>query len=466
MKNIYRFLAVCTILTGAVLTLPAQPIRTAYFMDKTIERTALNPAFQPERGYFSVPFIGSFGASATSNQLTVNNLFYPRQGGGLVTFLDQSVSPATFLNNLRNNNQVNADFHLDLIKGGWYSGKAFWSYGLGLRATMSLGVPKSMFEFIKLGTGAEGSIYDISDLSGKLNSYLEVSVGYSRPIGERWTVGGKLKLLPGIASAGVQFDHLHAELTPDKWRITSRGQLYTSMKGLTLNEETDDEGRRYVNDAEFGTPGMGGFGAAIDLGASFKLLDNLTLSASVIDLGFISWSKKATQYSEADGTFNFEGFNLPIGDQDGTTVSDQLSELTSDIENLFHFKKQENVSRTTMLAATLLFGAEYAILDNRISFGLLSTTRFYSPKAYTELTASANFRPVSWFATSLSYSMLHGYNTFGFALNFSPKGFNFFLGTDYMVTRITPQGVPIHNKGFNVCMGMSIQVGRKACGKR
>ena len=37
-------------------------------------------------------------------------------------------------------------------------------------------------------------------------------------------------------------------------------------------------------------------------------------------------------------------------------------------------------------------GAEYSILDNHISFGLLSTTRFGGHRTYAEGMAAVNFR--------------------------------------------------------------------------
>ena len=46
--------------------------------------------------------------------------------------------------------------------------------------------------------------------------------------------------------------------------------------------------------------GFAGYGGAIDLGVSYKLLDKLTLSASVLDLGFIKWSKSNTSIARAN----------------------------------------------------------------------------------------------------------------------------------------------------------------------
>lgn len=66
--------------------------------------------------------------------------------------------------------------------------------------------------------------------------------------------------------------------------MTVGAELKSSFKGLELQEE---EGKDYVTDFDFdsGKLGIAGYGFGIDLGASYKILDNLTVSASVLDLG-------------------------------------------------------------------------------------------------------------------------------------------------------------------------------------
>ena len=108
-------------------------------------------------------------------------------------------------------------------------------------------------------------------------------------------------------------------------------------------------------------------------------------------------------------------------------MSDQMDDLTGNLQNLFHFSETPSRSRTTLLRSTINVGAEYSVAQNRVGFGLLSSTRIYKPKIYTELTASVEFIvPIDWFAATVSYSFVHSaFKTFGFALNFSPSWINF-----------------------------------------
>jgi hypothetical protein len=63
-------------------------------------------------------------------------------------------------------------------------------------------------------------------------------------------------------------------------------RLESSFKGMDLVENTSDPDPRkhYIDDFDFNGFGIAGYGGAIDLGASYKILDNLTVSA--VGFGF------------------------------------------------------------------------------------------------------------------------------------------------------------------------------------
>lgn len=463
MNNIYTKSATCllTLALSAVIgtSVSAQQIRTSYFMQNSPLRTALNPAFRPERGYVSIPVLGGVNASYTTNGIAVDDLLFPKDGK-LVTFMDNSVGTESFLNNLNDRNQINGDFGTQLLSGGWYAGKGFWTVDLSVKGMANAGVPKTMFEFMKRGNSAEGTTYDITDLSLYSEAYLEAGVGYSRPITEKLTVGAKVKMLFGVGSVQANIDHLHAVMNDTKWDITSTGSMSASMKGLVPKMEKDEQGRDYISSFDFDSPGLSGFGMGVDLGATYQLTDQITLSAAVLDLGFVSWGKGSNTYGEANGTFEFGGFDLALGDntaEGSQSMGEQFDLLKGQFEELFHFAPKNAQSRTTRLRSTINLGGEYRMLENKLGFGLLSSTRFYTPKAYTELTVSANYRPIDWFEATLSYSFIHSnFKTYGLALNFTPSWINFFIGSDYMFTKVTPQFIPISGNATNFYMGISV----------
>ena len=59
-----------------------------------------------------------------TNGIAVDNFIYPKNGE-TVTFMDNSVNTESFLNGLKDENQVNMDFGTQVLSGGWYAGKGF-----------------------------------------------------------------------------------------------------------------------------------------------------------------------------------------------------------------------------------------------------------------------------------------------------------------------------------------------------
>lgn len=449
------------LLALSTFSLRGQYIRTSYFMDKSPARTAMNPAFRPQRGYFALPVLGSLNVAYTSNGLAVEDMLYPSDGR-LVTFMDPSVDAGEFLGRLGKNNAFHLDVATNVLSMGWYHRKSFWTVDLGFKATAGLNLPKSLFELMKEGSGSQGRTYDISNVRMFADSYAELAVGYSHPIGRKVTVGGRLKFLAGAANVDARIDRMQVSMYGDKWHITSQGTLNASMQGLMAGTGVDDMGRRYIDSFELDSPGIGGYGGAIDFGVSYRVIRGLELSASVLDLGAIQWAGSSTVAGVAEGDFTFDGFDLPIGGSDADPIEDQLDAMIDDLTDLVHFRQlSEADDRLEMLMPTVNFGVEYSLPSDKLSFGLLSSTRFYRSEPYTELTASVNYRPADWFSATASYSILHSeFQSYGFALNFSPSWINLFIASDYMITRVTPQMVPIGSHAVNVHFGLSIPMTR------
>ena len=296
-------------------------------------------------------------------------------------------------------------------------------------------------------------------------SYVELGLGHSRQINDRLRVGGKFKLLFGLGRADVKLEDMTADLSAaDKWVVSGKATADVSVKGFKFESEMEDynveSNGQYeqVSDFDVDGFGLGGFGIAFDLGAEYKIDEDWTVSAALLDLGFISWKENARAESSGQ-PFVFDGFHH-IGAEDnpetGESALDQeMDQLEDDLKALARFKNEEDSRRTQSLTTTLNIGGEYSILNRKISFGLLSSTRMTSPKVWTELMASVNFRPASWFHATLNGSVSNLGQSVGVLLNFCPKGFNFFIGSDYIPLKYSKQGIPVSTAKLNFVMGLT-----------
>lgn len=433
----------------------AQYLRSSYFMEGTSARLQLNPGLQPTRGYFNFPVIGSLNVGASSNVLGTNDII------DLLDSQDDLYSNDNLYSRLKETNRMNVNLNTDILSFGWYQGKGFWSVNVGLRMDIGASIPKSMFEYLRDvnqdGFGIGPMNYQIHDQQLNINSYAEIGVGYSRRITEKLTVGGRVKVLLGIGNAELNIRQFDMDMNlPDNpydagaWKhganyggnVKVQADLTTTLKGGGLSFSRNAAGEQIIDGFDFdgGNFGIAGKGFGIDLGASYKLLDNLTLSASVLDLGFLSWDKGATTVALADGNevINENNFEQYIGGD--------FMDL-----DMYNLKEGEAKSRKKSLSSTILIGGEYALLNNWLSVGALYTTRFVQPKAVSELTFSATVRPQNWLNAAISYSPIQSAGkSIGLALKLGPL----FIGTDYMF-------FGSNTKTVNGFFGLSFPLGGK-----
>ena len=184
----------------------------------------------------------------------------------------------------------------------------------------------------------------------------------------------------------------------------------------------------------------------------------------MLDLGFISWKNNLKGATRNKEPFTFDGFtDIAVDPKEGdpNDIDTQFDNIKNDLKDMAKFYDEGKVSRTTMLATTINVGAEYAFpFYDKLSLGVLSTTRINNPYTWTQAMVAANVRPLRWFDASVNYS----YSTFGpnlgWMLNFHPKGVTFFVGSDRMITNVTPQYIPTNNANTNICLGFNIAFGR------
>ena len=432
-----KFMGALLLMMGFVLPANAQFLRTSYFMEGTHYRMQLNPALAPTSGYFNIPAIGSLNVSASSNSLGTQDII------DIIDNSDGFYNNQKFMNRLSNDNRLNVNVNTDILSFGWYKGKNFWSVNVGARVDLGAQIPKSMFSFL----------HDIDQDGFSWNN-------------SKLTVGGRVKVLLGLARAEMninQFDlnldvpnpqytnyadyESRGELSPSDWYgahydYSANGNVITTLKGGGMT--FDNNGMIDNFDLDAGDLGIAGSGFGIDLGASYKVWDNLTVSASILDLGFLKWKESettvATVSGEAHETIDASNYDRYIG-------GDFLSFERFDFEE----GSPEKVKTKTRLYSTLLLAGEYGLLNNKLSVGAMYTARFAEPKTLNELTFLATFRPKNWLNAAISYSPIQASGkSIGLAVKLGPL----FVGTDYMF-------FGGNSKSVNGFLGISFPLGGK-----
>ena len=469
--SILKFLIVILLFSG-ITSIYAQGLRSSYFMDGMYYRHQLNPAYAAESSYVNAPFLvlGNLNVGMQGN-MGVNDFLYKynQNGYALTTFMNPYVSNDEFLNKLHSVNRLNVNVSLPVIAFGFKAWGGFNTFDIDIRSNTSVNLPYELFNFMKTGMSDEaGTFYNVKDLTIRSNNYIEVAFGHSHEINKYLNVGAKVKFLVGAGNVNAHIKNMDIYMSEDIWNIEAEGIIDGSLKGGEFKTKMPNEfGQREVDGFKIKNPNVGGFGLAIDLGATYKMtefVEGLTLSAALLDLGFIRWNNalKASMVHN----YTFEGFKYPVvidpEDGDPGDINNQIDDIADDLKGFIKFYEDEAAkNRVTKLAAVMNIGAEYILPSyNKLKFGLLSSTYFNKPFTWTEARVSANIAPVSWFEANVNYAISNFGSSLGWVLNFHPNGFNFFIGSDHMITKVTPQFVPVGNANASVCVGFNIIWGK------
>ncbi len=440
-------------------TVSAQPVaKIGYFMDNATHKHLMNPALVPARGYISYPGLGSFDLDLRSN-LSVPQFIFPQASGKPLNFLHENVTADEFLSQLSPNNYLKMNQRLSLFGIGTYIGRSFWTFEVASRIDARMSIPYEFFAFLKKGMdNAQGNTYAIRDLKIGMSALAETSLGASFMIGDNIRVGAKGKLLAGGGKVEAGLDELDIEMRPDKWTVSSKGMVNMYGAGFEFIENQDG----YVDDFDYGTPNMAGLGYAFDLGASWKPLEFLEVSAGIIDLGKVSWNKTYNRVARASGTATFNGMENISLEDDGTE-EDPFQEISDNLMKMAQFKEtNESENQIESLVPTLNAGVEAGIWSNRLSLGLLYSNRMIPDNPLQEITGVLNFKPLKGFNIAGSYSLLNGVQeTFGLALGVNLLIANLFVACDYIPTRIaTGMPVPLTQATTHLQIGASISLGK------
>jgi len=460
-NNILRKAAVCVIAFAVSATAAAQEFRSSYFMSTSDYRHQMNPALL-DSAYVGIPLMGNIGVGATGN-VGLTDFIYKTAPGSLydyTTFMSPSVSASKFLGGLSSNNRIDTYVNINIASVAFKAFKGMNVVELNVRSNSNVALPYELFEFMK--TAGDKEHYSISDLGVRTQNYVELALGHSHQITDRLKVGGKMKVLLGLAYADAKVEKLDLTMNGDEWRVD--GDVVAKAALLDSKFEYDDpdknspDGRRRVDGIDISGFGIKGFGLAFDLGATYRVMDGLTLSAGLTDIGFISWS--GVQRASSSGEYTFDGFDdiyVTGENENGNKLGDQFDRMGDDLEEIFAVYDDGEESSATALAATFNLGAEYEMpFYKPLRVGFLYTGRFNGLYSYHQAMLSANVRPVKWFEASLNTSVGSTGCCFGGVVNFRARRFNFFIGSDRFIGKVSKEFIPLNSCNASVNLGMSI----------
>lgn len=478
MKTFKSILMAAVIASAGVSASAQSAANTAYFLEGFTYRHELNPAFAGERNYISMPLLGNLNLQLNSS-VGLDNFVFP-YNGKTVTFLNSAITADEFLNKLPNQSRINLNLNETLLSTGFRAFGGYNTLTVGTEVGMSVGLPKDMLKFIKVGQQGNSTTYDFKDLRVDADAVAKVSLGHSRQLSTNLRVGLKVNALLGLAHASARIDKANITLGDKEWIVDAQGsvevnagsgfELPTKAEAGEKVEKPGDADLIAWSDAKYNNPSLAGFGVTADLGFNYNLRDvvpGLEVSAAVKDFGYITWNNTRGGKT-ADKPWTFSGFqNVALNsDQPGyedNKLGTQVDNMVDDLKDMVNFHRDANgQDRTDMPPVTATVGAEYKMPFYRaLKVGVLYNHRFHDQFAWNEGRVSLNYAPCSWFELAVSGATGTYGESFGWMINFHPKGLNLFIGSDHQLYRVTPQYVPLGKLNQTVNVGVNFTFGKR-----
>jgi hypothetical protein len=444
MRQICKLISAIILIISGSISLDAQP-NTLYFLKGVPQTKDLNPA-RPgiEKGfYISMPFASKLDLSANTNNWCYNDLIH--RGTGLLA--DSLVWDfKKLLSSFDDKNFVTESAALTLLECGWKNEDNFLGFSWSEREFAEIYFTKSLMNLLYYGnTPYLGSTYQSGYFGLSAQHYREFAFTYARETNRKTSVGITGKILfgmAGIKTSGLSFAG-GLPISGDQLDLSANGRAFISapvdmeiINNAGYHLLTKDNFNMNSYFTNFGNPGL-----AVDLGFKTKINRHFEFSMSLIDLGFISWTKDITSFSE-NGHFLFRGINL------NTQTSTNSPPSTTDVKSLllalkdsmrFAFLPVKSTSSfSTLLPVKLYMAGEYK-LNEYASLGGVARVRMFDNMLHTSFTASANTAVSQKLSLSASYSIMESASdNLGFAAAYRFKYFQLYAISDNVISFLQP----------------------------
>jgi hypothetical protein len=466
------------IITFVVLAFSLQSFaqsNTMYFQPLIPQAYFLNPASQPRCNFFlALPL--TYYIEKENSSLHLSDLIWndPETGRVMHPF-HPDANLDDFFNMFGGENRLGLDIALTPISFGFRIRQMFFTFDVTSKTSLGFSYPRAFMELALLGP-AENTTYDFSGLGFHLTEHLEYALGISRKFGDILTVGVRPKLLTGVAHISSTGNDISLFTSHEIWQLNSDINLQMSVPGLIIPTDAegnyDPEGELVFDSTLSGFDDykkilMSNKGFGIDLGLQFKPVEKLTVSASVIDIGFINW-KNNSRTASLEGSLDFEGIEIGLNNEADT--SNFARDLWDSVKGSFDVSQSAGSFKTS-LDPKIFIGGNYA-LTRRIDAGILGRFDLLESGMKARMIIHGTWHPSTFYALTISYCPLGDQaNTFGTAVSGRIGPLSYYTVFDYRAIKyrlykyqtefgnIPVAFSPVNRSKSNIRFGLNIVIG-------
>ncbi len=441
---------------------------TLYFMHSVPQAIHTNPAlFYRCRTYIELPLLSGTGFSWSGSGFGYHDAIHYGTGNradSLIIDLDKLEKK------LKNRNYIRLDLEVNLLGAGFRIGDYYLHFNISNFTKARIGIPGDLISMRDgnwdLSSGEPRDL-DLSRLGADATNYFQFAAGASTAIVEGLYAGVSLKYLRGAANLSsrrtdltvfTEGDPIALQAESD-YRIRASFPVDVSIDNQGLVDGLDFAGSfsSILSDFIFN----GNHGAAFDAGVIYEYSDELTLSASIIDLGFIRW-KSAVNRFDANAAIRFTGFDLrQYVDTQGST--DFFGAVVDSVLESFQFQASTE-PYFTFLTTKIYAGGFYRVLPG-LNVSAVTRTELFDRRPHFALTLAGNYSPLPFLQGTLSYTLSnYKFDQLGFGVAIGGNGAQFYFVTDHIPVRYvrdTGTGIlwPYNARLVNIRFGINLIFG-------
>ncbi len=407
------------------------------------ESNFLNPAVQSECKWFiGVPVLSSIHLNYANSGFSYKQAISNTSDSTYTMNIDKVVGQLGF------RTLIGSEFHTSLLALGYRRGDYYFAFSIIEKNNLPFTLSKDLFSLIWEGnTQFEGEWASLKGTSAYAMHYREYALGISKRNNRGNFLGIKGKLLFGKLNLAIPKSDGSLYTDENSFDLTFDGEMLANMSAPIIIEHSNGQLTDAYYDESVSAMQLifnrKNWGLAFDVGFIHKLNEKITISGSILDLGFIRWRSNLNNVS-ANEYFTYHGI-----------LADSGNVLESIVDSV-NFKFS-NDPYTTFLPGKMYFGAEYHVNEKLEARALVSAVA-YKTKISPALTLTADYNPFGHFHLIGSYSVMYrSIANLGLGFSFGREPLQFYVISDNVLGLIWP----LATRNINLRFGLNINLGCK-----
>jgi hypothetical protein len=241
----------------------------------------LNPGirYQETDMHIGIPFMSNLMINISNSAFSVADIFNDQD-------INQNIDRQ--IRELDENDHFQINQRIDLINIGWQKDQYYYTAGFYQEFQANANYPEDLLRLVYYGNASKNGAYTLDGLDGSLNAQGVFHFGINKAVSKKLYIGGRAK---------VYTASFNAHTRNNDGGFTSRATdqeavLEQRISNLDVRLNTAGFDR---NSDETISPGAfllgSNLGVGIDLGFSYQVNRRTEITGSILDLGFISFSK-------------------------------------------------------------------------------------------------------------------------------------------------------------------------------